>query len=92
MNPITPILERLVNLIPKPALLGIGALLGITLLFWALETRPEALSYGFLLDPLYYTLVAVVILVVALYYVVSIARARPRADEAVTPRPGGLAP
>ncbi len=81
MNPVTPILERLVGFIPKPVLLGIGALVAITFLFWVFETRPKALSYGFLLDPLYYTLVAAVILIVVLYYVVSIARARPRATK-----------
>ena len=81
MNPIGTVLERLVNLIPRPVLLGLGAILALTLLFWALETRPEALSYGFLRDPLYYALVSAVILIVVLYYVISSARARPRATR-----------
>lgn len=82
MNALQSVSDRLVNLLPKPIFYGLVAILALSLFFWAIETRLEVLlSYSFLTDPLYITLVSAVILIVILYYVVSRARARPRATQ-----------
>lgn len=50
-------MDKLVNLLPRPVFLGLVVVLGITFVFWRLETRPDALpAWGFLLNPLYIAL------------------------------------
>ncbi len=82
MNPLQSVFDRLVNLLPKPVFFGLVAITAIILFFWALETRPEVTTYGFLTKPIFITLVSAVVLNAFLYYVVSRHLARPRATKA----------
>lgn len=65
-------MDKLVNLLPRPVFLGLVVVLGITFVFWRLETRPDALpAWGFLLNPLYIALVLIAVLAIPAYYLVS---------------------
>ncbi len=63
------VLNRLINLLPKPVFLAWCYPSRHPFLL-ALETRPKTLSYDFLRDPLYINLMSAVVLMVVLYYVV----------------------
>ncbi len=81
MNVLQSVSDRLVNSLPKSVFWGLVTILAITFPFWVRETSPKILSFGFLTNPLYITLVSAVILVVVLSYIISRARARPRATK-----------
>ncbi len=71
--------DRFVNLLPRPVFLGLAAVLGITFVFWRLETRPGTLlAYDFLRSPLYLALVASAVLAVPAYYLISHLLRRPQ--------------
>ncbi len=78
MNPFQSISDRVINSLPGFVFWGLVAILLITVPFWARETDTRILSFGFLTDPIYVTLVSAVALNTFLFYVVSRHRARPR--------------